>query len=249
MFKDKILIKRILIVISILTMVFGLFPLLLTTVLQNIHPIITERSNLFKIAAQMTARLAFCSGVIGFFVGVAVGVLGLNGTGVLKWIARIYVWVICGTPLLIQVLFFYYALPVLIPGIEISEITAGMMALSLNIGAYNSSVIKSGLDAVPKSQAEAAISLGLSRLQSLRFIVFPQAVRIALAPLMNNWISLLKDTSLVSSIGVVELTLAATRTNSETFLPLPTLITIAIIYLTMSTVMNICVFILKPEKI
>jgi len=244
---DKALLKRILLILIILIIVFGFLPFLLTAVLKHIHPIISERVNLFNAAAHMTAKLAVLSGALGLFLGVVVGVFGLNGKNILMVFARIYVWVICGTPLLVQVLFFYYALPAIIPALEMNELTAGICALALNIGAYNASVIKSGLDAVPTAQMEAGISLGLSRFQTLRWIIFPQAIQISLAPLMNNWIALLKDTSLVSVIGVVELTLAATRTNSETFLPIPTLVTIALIYLGMSSVMNVCVIILQPK--
>jgi polar amino acid transport system permease protein len=245
---DKALPKRLLLSLLILIIIFGFLPFLLTIALRHIHPIISERASLFNAAAHMTAKLAMLSGALGLLLGVVVGVFGLNSKSILRVLARIYVWVICGTPLLVQVLFFYYALPAIIPALEMNELTAGICALALNVGAYNATVVKSGLDAIPVTQMEAGISLGLSRFQTLRWIIFPQAFQISLAPLMNNWIALLKDTSLVSVIGVVELTLAATRTNSETFLPIPSLVTIALIYLGMSSVMQVCVIILQPKS-
>ena len=249
MLKSKSLAKRIFLIISILIISFAALPLLLTSVLKHIHPIITERADLFRSAAFLTTKLASLSGVMGICIGVIVGTFGLNGKNLfIKSIANAYVWIICGTPLLIQVLFFYYALPAIIPTFELNEFYAGACALAINMGAYNATVVKSGLDAIPKAQMEGGLSLGLSHLQTLRWIIFPQAIQIALSPLLNNWIALLKDTSLVSAIGVVELTLAATRTNSETFQPVPTLITVAILYLGMSSVLNLSVLILRTNK-
>jgi polar amino acid transport system permease protein len=100
-------------------------------------------------------------------------------------------------------------------------------------------VIRAGILAVPKGQTEAAKSLGLSHFKTLRFVVLPQAFRIVLPPLVNNIVALLKDSSLVSAIGLVELSLSGSRISSETFQPVPVLTTVAFIYLILTTVLTL----------
>jgi polar amino acid transport system permease protein len=112
---------------------------------------------------------------------------------------------------------------------------SAVLALTVNVGCYNAEVIRAGIEAVPKGQTEAALSLGLSRFLTMRFIVIPQAFRIVVPPLINNIVALLKDSSLVSAIGLLDLTLAGNRISSETFLPVPVLTTVALIYLALTT--------------
>jgi polar amino acid transport system permease protein len=110
-----------------------------------------------------------------------------------------------------------------------------MLALALNVGAYNAEVIRAGIEAIPKGQSEASQSLGMSKFKTMRFVILPQALRIVIPPLINNIVALLKDSSLASSIGLLELTLAGNRISSETFLPVPVLTTVAAVYLAMTT--------------
>ncbi|MBU6374715.1 MAG: amino acid ABC transporter permease, partial [Bdellovibrionales bacterium] len=124
---------------------------------------------------------------------------GLPGT-----IAMFYTELIRGTPLLIQLFFIFYGLPNL--GIKLSPFTAAILGLGLNYGAYEAEVYRAGLLSVPKSQMDAALSLGMTRWQALTHVVIPQATRVALPPMTNDFISLLKDSSLVSVITMVELT-------------------------------------------
>jgi polar amino acid transport system permease protein len=162
-------------------------------------------------------------------------------------VCSFYIWVIRGTPLLVQIFFVYFALPVLVEAIgwewltnasRMSEFTAAALALSLNVGAYNAEAFRAGLLSVPRGQFEAAQSLGLSRWHTLRDITFPQAFKVALPPLVNNVVALLKDSSLAYSIGVVELTNVGARVQSSTFQPVPILITTAILYLVMTTLLT-----------
>ncbi len=228
---------------------FLILPSLLSLTLNHIHPALAEREAMIRLATTLTAKLSLYSGMIGITIGFLVGVFGLNSTSFTRRsLAGFYVWLICGTPLVIQVLFFFYGLPAILPLLTLDELQAGICALSLNMGAYSATVVKAGLDAVPKQQYEAGISLGLTRIQTLRWIILPQSIRIVLGPLLNNWVALLKDTSLVSAIGVAELTLTATRINSETFLPIPTLITVGLIYLVMSSMLNLCALMLKTKN-
>jgi polar amino acid transport system permease protein len=145
--------------------------------------------------------------------------------------------VIRGTPLLVQVLFVFLALPLIVP-FQLSDFASAAMALAVNVGAYNAEAIRAGLQAVPKGQSEAARSLGLSPVQTFRFIVFPQAFKISLPPLVNNIVALLKDSSLAYVIGVVELSNVGNRVQAATFQPVPVFITTAMIYLVLTTVLT-----------
>jgi polar amino acid transport system permease protein len=132
----------------------------------------------------------------------------------------------------------YMALPSLLPGLQLSDFNSALVALAVNAGAYNAESIRAGIMAVHRGQAEAARSLGLSPFQTFRDVIFPQSFRIALPPLVNNIVSLLKDSSLAYVIGVVELSNVGNRIQSVTFQPVPVFITTACIYLILTTVMT-----------
>ena len=152
--------------------------------------------------------------------------------------ASFYIWVIRGTPLLVQILFVYFALPVLVPGLNLPDFAAAVVALGLNVGAYNAEAIRAGLLAVPRGQTEAAKALGLGRVHVFLDVVFPQAFKISLPPLVSNFVALLKDSSLAYAIGVVELTNVGNRIQSATFQPIATLSTVAITYLLLTTLVT-----------
>jgi len=149
-------------------------------------------------------------------------VWGLNS------VAAVYVSVIRGTPLLVQVFIVYYGLPSV--GIELSPIMAGILTLTVNVAAYMSETLRGAIDAVTQGQWQAGTSLGLTRDQTLRFVVGPQALRAAVPSLSNSLISLIKDTSLVSVIAVTELMLATKELISTTFQPFPLYMAAAGIY-------------------
>jgi polar amino acid transport system permease protein len=130
------------------------------------------------------------------------------------------------------------ALPSLLPGVQLSDFNSALVALAVNAGAYNAESIRAGIMAVHRGQAEAARSLGLSPFQTFRDVIFPQSFRIALPPLVNNIVSLLKDSSLAYVIGVVELSNVGNRIQSVSFQPVPVFITVACIYLILTTVMT-----------
>lgn len=196
---------------------------------------IGSRAELFVEGARTTLGLTAGAGAIGLLVGV---LAGLAKTSPRRWLrapADAFVWLIRGTPLLVQILFIYYAVPALLPSVQLSEFAAATLGLAMNVGAYNAEVIRAGILAVPRGQTEAARSLGLSPSACMRWVVLPQAIRIVVPPLVNNLVALLKDSSLASSIGLLELTLAGNRISSETFLPVPVLTTVAVVYLLMTT--------------
>lgn len=146
----------------------------------------------------------------------------------LNRVAAVYVSVMRGTPLLVQVFIVYYGLPSI--GIELSPITAGILTLTLNVAAYMSETLRGAINAVAQGQWLAGTSLGLTRGQTLRHVVGPQALRAAVPSLSNSLISLIKDTSLVSVIAVTELMLATKELISTTFQPFPLYMAAAGIY-------------------
>lgn len=206
---------------------------------------IGSRSDLFVEGAKVTLLITLCSGLIGLVLGVLMGLARGSPRGWLRTPAFAYIWLIRGTPVLVQIMFVFYALPVLIPQLQLDEFWAASIALGLNVGAYNAEVIRAGIEAVPVGQTEAARSLGLSNVKTLRWIVLPQAIRIVVPPLVNNVVALLKDSSLASAIGLLELTLAGNRISSETFLPVPVLTTVAALYLIYTTAITIVTMVLE----
>jgi polar amino acid transport system permease protein len=195
-------------------------------------------ANEFAKGTRVTVWLTLVAGLSGIAIGVLTAVAKLAPFPPIRWAADLYVWVVRGTPLLSQVLFVYFALPVIVPGLQLSDFNSAAVALALNVGAYNAEAIRAGILAVPKGQTEAARSLGLSPLQTFRDVIFPQAFKIALPPLVNNVVALLKDSSLAYSIGVVELLNVGNRLQAATFEPVPTLATTGAIYLVLTTVLT-----------
>jgi polar amino acid transport system permease protein len=138
--------------------------------------------------------------------------------------------------LLLQILFVWLAFPSIMPeGIELSDFACAAIALSLNIGAYNTECVRAGILAVPHGQVEAARALGLTPFQTFMDVVLPQSMRVALPALANNLASLVKDSSLAYAISVVELTMVGYRVQAESYQPIPVFITIAAIYLILTT--------------
>ena len=193
----------------------------------------------FAEASRVTMLLTLVSGLCGVVLGLLAALGKLSRVLPLRWLASGYVWVMRGTPLLVQVLFAYFALPQLVPALNMSEFAAACVALSFNVGAYNAEAIRAGLLAVPRGQIEAARALGLNRWFTFIDVTFPQAIKIALPPLVNNIVSLLKDSSLAYTVGVVELTMIGSRIQAATFQATPTYITTALIYLLLTTLLTL----------
>ncbi len=191
----------------------------------------------FAHGTRVTVWLTLVSGAVGVVIGVLAAVAKLAPFAPLRWAAELYIWVTRGTPLLVQILFVFLALPLIVP-IQLTDFASAAVALAVNVGAYNAEAIRAGILAVPKGQTEAARSLGLSPLQTFRDVVFPQAFKISLPPLVNNVVALLKDSSLAYVIGVVELSNIGNRVQAATFQPVPVFIATASIYLLLTTVLT-----------
>ena len=192
----------------------------------------------FSDGARTTLWLTLVSGSLGLVLGTGAALARTSRFVAVRWVASFYIWVIRGTPLLVQILFVYFALPVLVPGLNLPDFAAAVLALGLNVGAYNAEAIRAGLLAVPRGQTEAARALGLGRMHVFLDVVFPQAFKISLPPLVSNFVALLKDSSLAYAIGVVELTNVGNRIQSATFQPIATLSTVAITYLLLTTLVT-----------
>ncbi|WP_106532789.1 amino acid ABC transporter permease [Planomicrobium soli] len=152
---------------------------------------------------QLTIPLTLISFVLGLILAVLTALARISTIKILQVIARIYVSVIRGTPLLVQLFILFYGLPTV--GIVIDPFPAAVFGFSLNVGAYASEVIRASILSIPKGQWEAADTIGMNYVQSLRRIILPQATRVSIPPLSNTFISLVKDTSLASLILVTEM--------------------------------------------
>ncbi|HBO8414787.1 TPA: amino acid ABC transporter permease [Pseudomonas aeruginosa] len=178
--------------------------------------------------AMYTVLLAAVSMVLGLILGFSVAVVRVTKVPVVSQIAAVYVSAFRGTPLLVQIFVLYYGLPSV--GIEFTPVTAGILALTLNVAAYLSESMRGAILGIDKGQWEAGLSVGLTWGQTLWNIITPQALRLAVPSLSNSLISLIKDTSLISVITVTELMLATKEVIAETFQPLPLYLAAAGIY-------------------
>ena len=180
-----------------------------------------------------TLQLTALAVGLGVVLGTVVAMLKMSKVGIIRFIASVYIEVIRGTPILLQLFIFVFALPALIP-IKLSYFTWTAIALSINSAAYVSEVIRSGIQAVDKGQAEAARSLGLSERQTMLRIILPQAVRNILPALGNEFIMMLKETSLASTFFLGDLMTSYQVVKGATFLTLEPMTIVAIIYLCMT---------------
>ncbi len=180
-------------------------------------------------AALTTIILSILSMIVAVFLGLIIALTKVYAPKPIAFLATAYIEIIRGTPLLIQLFFIYYALPSL--GLNLNPFTAAILGLGLNYSAYEAENYRAGLYSVPKGQMEAAISLGMTRRQALKHIIIPQAIRLVIPPVTNDFISLLKDTSLVSVIAMAELTKRYLELSATYYDYIGTGIIVAIIYL------------------
>jgi His/Glu/Gln/Arg/opine family amino acid ABC transporter permease subunit len=159
--------------------------------------------------ALLTIIFSASSEFFGIIIGLVASVIRVSKTKVISWFIIAYVDIFRGTPLLMQIIFTYYALPYV--GINLPAPLAGIVALSLNSGAYVSEIFRAGIESIEKGQLEAARSLGMSYIQTMRYVIIPQTIRRVLPPLTNELVALIKDSSLLSVIAIAELL----RTSKE----------------------------------
>ena len=184
----------------------------------------------------MTIPLTVISFALAMVIAVAVALVQFAHVRVLTPLARFYIWVIRGTPLLVQMFVVFYGLPDV--GIILEPFTAAVIVFSINEGAYCAETMRAALESVPAGQIEAGYCVGMSYLQIMRRIVLPQAFRTAFPPLSNSLIAMVKDTSLASNITVMEMFMATQRIAARTYEMLPLYCEVGLIYLLFSTVLT-----------
>ncbi len=193
----------------------------------------------FKIlipGLTVTIPLTIISFSLALVIAIIVALIQFAKVKILKDIARFYVWVIRGTPLLVQLFVVFYGLPNI--GILIDPFPAAVIVFAINEGAYCAETIRAGLEAVPYGQMEAGECVGMSYMQIMRRILLPQALRLSFPTLANSIISMTKDTSLAANITVTEMFMATQRIVARTYEPLALYIEVGIIYLIFCTVLT-----------
>ncbi len=184
------------------------------------------------VGAMTTIELTIVSMALALVAGLALALMRLSRSPLLRSLSGAYIEIIRGTPLLVQLFIIYYGLPQY--GIRLEAFTAGVIGLSINYSAYLAEVYRAGILAIDKGQWEAGGSIGLSRAALLQRVIVPQAARIVLPPIGNYFISMLKDSALVSTISIVELMRAAQLRVAITFRAMDIYLVTALIYLLMS---------------
>jgi polar amino acid transport system permease protein len=180
------------------------------------------------LGAVWTIAITVAAALLSFVGGIVFAVVALYAPLIVRLPFRLFAWLFMGTPLLLQLFLIYFGLVQI--GIDLPAFVAGVVGLGLHFAVYNSELIQTSILAVDRGQMEAARTLGLSRGQALRKVVIPQAVRDVIPPIGNNMIALLKDSALVSVIGVSELTLSAQLAIGRTYRPFEFYVLAAVIY-------------------
>ena len=188
---------------------------------------------LLLAGAGVTIEITAIAVGLGFIFGLITSVCRLSGVKILQVVAVCYVNIIRGTPMLVQIFLIYFALPMVI-GQRINPFVAAVAACSINSGAYVSEIFRAGIQSVDKGQMEAGRSLGLSWMQTMRYVILPQAFKHVIPPLGNEFISMTKETSLVSVIGFEELTRRGQLIIAKTYGSFEIWLTVAAIYLVMT---------------
>jgi len=198
-----------------------------------INILITSFTKILIPGIKVTVPLTILSFAVSLVLGLMLALVQVANVRVLKMFSIIYIWIFRGTPLIVQLFIIFFGLPGL--GIYVDAFPAAVLAFGLNLAAYNAEVFRSAILAIPKGQSEAAAMIGLNYPQTMTRVVLPQAFPIAFPSLFNNLISLLKDTSLASTITVVELFTAAKQIATRTYEPFALYCEAAVIYLIFST--------------
>ena len=185
---------------------------------------------------KVTIPLTLLSFALSLVLGLFLAIVQVANIKLLKQISIIYIWIFRGTPLIVQLFIIFFGFPSI--GIMIDAFPAAVLAFGLNLAAYNAEVFRSAILAIPNGQLEASYMIGLSYPQAMKNVILPQSFPIAFPSLFNNLISLLKDTSLASSITVIELFTSAQQIAARTYEPFALYLEAAFIYLIFSTLLT-----------
>ena len=213
--------------------------------LANIQRLLLKYGMNFLNGLGTTLLLALISVAIGCVIGAFVAIMRLSRSKVLNSIATVYTEIIRDTPLLLQLYFFYFLLPDLLPAMRLSKFTCIAVALVINSGAYMSEVFRSGIQSVDRGQTEAARSLGLSASQTLTRIVLPQAFKNVLPAMCNEFVAVTKETSLASTFYVGDLMTQYQTISGKTYLVIEPLVIIGVIYFVVTFTMSKLIAVLE----
>lgn len=186
-------------------------------------------------AVPETLRITLLSFALALLMGILIGIARTGGSRILRLASAVYVDTLRGIPLLVQIFFLYFGIGRLL---NLDRTVAGVLAIGIGYSAYIGETVRAGIQAVPRGQWEAARSLGLSTAQCLRHVILPQALRIVVPPILNDFVACLKDSSLVSIIGLRELTRAGREYSSRTFSDFETWTVVALLYLAMTILLS-----------
>ena len=209
--------------------------------------------DIFFSGVKITIIISLLSCFFGLFLGILLAFMKISGIKILEAISAVYVEVIRGTPVLVQISLVFFGLPFLgihfpnfeIMGVDFERLSAGVIALILNSGAYQCEIVRSGIQSVGKGQLEGAMSLGFSKWESMVRIIIPQAVRNILPVRGNEFVTLIKESSQVSVIGMADLMYTATTIQGISFQPFPPLVIVAVYYFVMTFFVSSCLRILE----
>jgi polar amino acid transport system permease protein len=182
----------------------------------------------------MTIELTVITLCLGTILGILLALLRISKNKVFNVISGFYIWVFRGTPLLLQLFFFYYGLPFI--GVTLSPFGAAILGLGLNCSAYMSEIIRGGIISIDVGQFEASKALGFTYFDTMQKVILPQTFKVIIPPVGNEFIAMLKDTSLVSTIAMVELMRSAQQMYATTFKPIEIFLVAGILYLLLTTV-------------
>jgi len=189
----------------------------------------------FLMGLWVTIKISIISMFFAFIIGLIIAIMRLSGIPALDYIGSVYVTVIRGTPLLVQLFIFYFIVATIF---DLPRFWAGVMSLSIFYGAYIAEILRGAIQSIDKGQHEAAKSLGFNSFQRMWYIILPQALRKALPALVGELISLIKDSSLVSIISITDLTKVGREIVANTFSPFETWLTVATLYLMLTSILS-----------
>jgi polar amino acid transport system permease protein len=194
-------------------------------------PVVTQNFDLLLEGAFLTLKISLTALLFSIPLGVLIGLCRVSNKKIVKFLATAYVEFIRGVPLLVLLIWIYFVLG---SYFNLGSYWSAIMGLSVFSAAFISEIVRSGIKAVPRGQMEAARSSGMTYIQAMRFVILPQAVRIVLPPMASQFIILIKDSSLVSTVAVVDLTLIGKNLVATTFRSLEVWTAIALLYFVMT---------------
>ncbi len=203
---------------------------------KTLELLISSFPKILEFGLKVTLPLAAIAFVLSTVIAVLVAMVQYAKTPILRQICRLYIWIIRGTPLLVQLMVAFYGLPLL--GIRANPFVMAVVVFSINEGAYSAETMRAAMEAVPAGQLEAGYCVGMNYMQIMWHIILPQAFRTAFPSLFNALISMVKDTSLASSITVVEMFTRTKQIAGQSYNYLPLYIEVALVYLIFCTVLT-----------